>query len=449
MNLQESLRSTARRIGRSVTVKLITIGILILVLLIPVSMVQSLIHERERRQHRVVDEINAKWGRAQTVAGPILSIPYTQTLLGEKEKPVRVTRYLHLLPDTLTVDGTVVPQVRYRGIYQAVLYHTRLAIAGRFSQPVIDDARLATAKIHWDRAFVAIGISDMRGIRDRIEGSFGGRPLSLEPGVDIDDVLSAGVSASVTLTDAGKGYDFRFEISLNGSEQLDFIPVGRENRVALRSDWPDPSFSGAFLPVDRQVSADGFSARWNVLHLNRNYPQSWTGKAHRIDGSAFGVRLFTPVDVYQKSMRTAKYALMFIVFAFMAFFLSEVMHRQRVHPVQYLLVGLAVIIFYALLLSISEHTTFGRAYLVAAAAVIGLVSAYAKSVLKRPAVCAMVGGILTILYAYLYILLQLTDYALLMGSLGLFVVLSLVMFLTRRIDWYGMHTPERQRVAAS
>jgi inner membrane protein len=444
MSIHEILSSIVHRIGRSLTVKLITIGILIMVLLIPVSMVQSLIREREWRQEQVVDEINGKWGGTQTVAGPILTIPYSQTLLNEKKMPVQVTRYLHLLPDTLIVDGSVAPQVRYRGIFQAVLYGSQLSITGHFQHPTIDAERLTASRIHWDRAFMAIGISDMRGIRDGIAGRFGNRPLVVEPGVETDDVLASGVSAAVALDDADSGYDFQLELHLNGSQALNFIPVGRESRVSIQSDWPDPSFSGAFLPVERKVSDTGFTARWNVLHLNRNFPQSWTGDGHAIQDAAFGVRLYTPVDVYQKSMRTAKYALMFIVFAFMAFFLSEVMARQRVHPVQYLLVGLAIIIFYALLLSISEQASFGLAYLVAAAAVVSLITAYTRAILGRGLAAVMVGGILTVLYGYLYILLQLTDYALLLGSIGLFITLALVMFLTRRIDWYGLHVSERQ-----
>ncbi|WP_054697347.1 cell envelope integrity protein CreD [Desulfosarcina cetonica] len=371
MNLNETLRSATFRIGRSVTFKLLTICVLILILLIPVSMVRSLIRERDWRQEKVVNEINAKWGAAQTLSGPILSVPYHKVILDEKGKQIRVTRYLHLLPDALTVTGEVTPHVRYRGIYQAVLYQSRLVIEGRFPQSLANDNRIPDGELLWEDAFLAIGISDMRGIRERIEGTFGGRSLSMEPGMATRDVLKSGVSAAVDLSATPSQNGFRFVLNLNGSERLDFIPVGRTNQVSLHSAWPDPSFSGAFLPVERDVTTSGFTAQWNVLHLNRNYPQSWTGGGQNLAESAFGVSLFTPVDIYQKTMRTAKYALMFIVFAFMAFFLAEVMHRQRVHPIQYLLVGLAIIIFYALLLSISEQTTFGLAYLIASVAVIG------------------------------------------------------------------------------
>lgn len=447
MNLQTTIQSTTSRIGRSVTFKLMVVCVLILVLLAPVSMVKSLIREREWRQKRVVGEINAKWGRTQTVAGPILSIPYRQIIEYEKGKKSTVTRYFHVLPDALRVQGSVVPQVRYRGIYQAVLYQTHMVIEGRFPHPIVEKTRIPRENIFWDAAFLSLGITDMRGIRESIEGVFGGQKLAMEPGMETADVFAAGVSAPVALNQTTQGYDFRFVIDLNGSQQLSFVPVGRTSSVSMRSPWPDPSFTGAFLPVERTISPEGFTARWNVLHLNRNYPQSWTGSGHKLDESAFGVRLFSPVDIYQKSMRTAKYALMFIVFAFMAFFLSEVIHRLRVHPVQYLLVGLAIIIFYTLLLSVSEHTSFGIAYLAASSAVLGLITAYAASILRSTAVTAMVGGILTVLYGYLYILLQLEDYALLMGSIGLFVVLALVMFMTRKIDWYGLHAQRRPATA--
>jgi inner membrane protein len=443
MNLQPTLQSTTRRMGRSVTVKLVVVCGLILALLLPVSMVRGLIRERERRQESVVDEINAKWGRTQTVSGPVLSIPYRHTIENAKGKKSTVTRYIHLLPDALRLQGDVSPQVRYRGIYRAVLYRTHLVIEGRFPHPSVDPARIPEGDILWDAAFVALGITDMRGIRESITGSFGGQDLSLEPGVETADVLAAGVSAPVALKGGTTSYDFRFAIDLNGSQKLLFTPVGRTTSVTLRSSWPDPSFTGAFLPVERTIAPEGFTARWNVLHLNRNYPQRWTGSRHNLSKSAFGVQLFSPVDVYQKCTRTAKYALLFIVVAFMAFFLTEVVHRLRVHPVQYLLIGLAIVIFYTLLLSASEHTRFGIAYLIASTGVLGLVTAYAKTIVKSASVTAMMAGMLAALYGYLYILLQLEDYALLMGSIGLFVILALVMYMTRKIEWYAMQPGEK------
>ena len=442
MPATDAIKETSRRLGRSATFKLVTICALILMLLVPASMVKSLIYERESRKAGVIDEINHKWGEAQTITGPVISIPYLVYVKGEKGKTIRVTKYLHYLPDTLHIESRITPEVRYRGIYKAVLYNTRLSIEGNFPRVPVPELRIPAENIDWSGAFISLGITDMRGIKERIDTTFDGRALSMEPGVETAEVIQSGVSAAIRLDETGKLYPFRFDLNLNGSRQIHFCPVGKVTTVTARSGWTDPSFGGAFLPFERKIDPEGFSARWKVLHLNRNYPQFWKGGGPDLSRSAFGVELFSPVDIYQKSMRTAKYALMFIVFTFLAFFISEIMNRLRVHPVQYLLIGLAIIVFYTLLLSISEQIGFGPAYLIAAVAVIGLVAAYAGAILKNRAATWSAGGILAILYAYLYILLQLEDYALLMGSVGLFLVLSAVMYLTRKVDWYAMR-PER------
>ena len=438
MHAADAIKETSKKIGRSATFKLVTICALILVLLIPTSMVTSLIHERKSRKQSVINEINYKWGRAQTVTGPVISVPYLTHFEGENGKTITNTRYLHLLPDTVDIRSHITPEIRYRGIYEAVLYNTTLSINGMFPRTPVDELRIPPEHIMWSGAFISVGLSDMRGIKERIDATFDGTSLAMEPGVEIADVIKSGVSAGIHLDDTRKEYPFHFVLNLNGSRQIHFTPVGKVTTVTAQSDWKDPSFGGDFLPVERTVNEQGFYAKWKVLHLNRNYPQLWKGSDHDLSRSTFGVRLFSPVDIYQKSMRTAKYALMFIVFTFLAFLITEVMNRLRVHPVQYLLIGLAIIIFYTLLLSISEQINFGAAYLISAGGVIGLITGYAKAILKNRMVTVMVCGILTILYAYLYILLQLEDYALLMGSVGLFLVLAVIMYLTRNIDWYAI-----------
>ncbi len=440
----DAIKETTRRIGRSATFKLFTICAIILVLLIPASMVKSLIWERDLRKQGVINEINHKWGEAQTLVGPILSVPYRVHLEDKKGKTTTVTKYLHLLPDNVDIQSRINPEVRYRGIYEAVLYNTTLSMNGRFPRIPVKALRIAPENVVWSGAFVSIGITDMRGIKESIHATFDGRQLAMEPGIETADVITSGVSADIRIDADTKSYPFRFDLNLNGSRQIHFSPVGKVTTVVARSQWSDPSFDGAFLPVERKVAADGFTAKWKILHLNRNYPQAWKGGGHDLGRSTFGVTLFSPVDVYQKSMRTAKYALMFIVFTFMAFYISEVMNKLRVHPVQYLLIGLGIIIFYTLLLSISEQINFGVAYLISASAVICLITGYARAILKNRYVTVMVGGILALLYAYLYILLQLEDYALLMGSVGLFVVLGIIMFLTRKVDWYTIHQEPSQ-----
>lgn len=450
MPATDELKETSQRIGRSTTFKLITIFALILALLVPVSMVQSLIQERDYRKQEAISDINHKWGQAQTVTGPVICIPYLEHIEGRNKKITTVTKYLHFLPNTVSIDSRITPEIRYRGIYEAVLYNTTLSINGSFPQPPIDELRISPENIVWDGAYIAIGITDMRGIKERIVAMFDDTNISMEPGVETGEVIQSGVSAGIHLDSNRKSHPFHFDLNLNGSQQIHFSPVGKTTTVTAASNWKDPSFGGAFLPVERTVTRDGFTAKWKVLHLNRNYPQYWKGSGPDLYQSTFGVDLFNPVDIYQKSMRTAKYALMFIVFTFTAFFLSEVINRLRVHPVQYLFIGLAMIIFYTLLLSISEQIWFGAAYLISACAVIALITGYAKAILKNRRVTMMVGVTLVVLYSYLYILLQLEDYALLMGSIGLFFVLSAVMYLTRKIDWYSRpHEAWKTREAQS
>ncbi len=446
MQAGDAIKETTRRIGRSATFKLVTICGLILVLLIPASMVKSLIWERDNRKQGVINEINHKWGQAQTLIGPVLTVPYLVHMEDKKGKATTVTRYLHLLPDHINIKSRISPEVRYRGIYEAVLYNTTLAMDGNFPPVPVKELRIEPENIVWSGAFISVGISDMRGIKESIHATFDGQKLAMEPGIETADVIQSGVSAGIQIDAGQKTRPFRFDINLNGSRQIHFSPVGKMTTVTALSEWSDPSFGGAFLPDERSVTEEGFSAKWKIFHLNRNYPQAWKGGGHDLSRSTFGVTLFSPVDIYQKSMRTAKYALMFIVFTFLAFYISEVMNKLRVHPVQYLLIGLGIIIFYTLLLSISEQINFGAAYLISAGAVICLITAYAKAILKNRYVTLMVGGILVILYTYLYILLQLEDYALLMGSVGLFGVLGTIMYLTRKVDWYSMQ-PEPAKAA--
>jgi len=227
-------------------------------------------------------------------------------------------------------------------------------------------------------------------------------------------------------------------LNLNGSGQISFVPLGKVTTVQLSSPWKNPSFTGLFLPDERIVNEQGFSAKWKILHLNRNYPQQWTGKSEKVMESAFGAKFFCPVDEYQKSMRSAKYAVLFIGLTLAAFFLTEVTNRTRIHPIQYLLIGFDICLFYLLLLSISEHTSFATAYAVSAVASVLLVASYSRGILKSGRMAATIGSLMTFLYGFLYVTLQLEDYALLIGSIGMFVVLGVVMYLTRKIDWYAI-----------
>ena len=420
----------------SLGLRLIIIGGLSLLLFPPSLFIQELISEREQRRDSVISEISEKWGNEQVVAGPILSIPY-HYYLADSQTSDPITRYVHFLPETLAVTGYIKPEVRYRSIYEAVLYNSKLTISGRFAEPEVATLGIPAEDLQLDEAFVSIGISDMTGIRRAIDITWNGAQYSAEPGIPSKDVLNSGVSAS-TLINEGADNTFSFDLNLNGSKGLSFSPVGETTTVAIESDWANPSFKGSFLPTNRDMGADGFYSEWNILHLNRNFPQQWKGKNDEVLTSYFGVELLLPVDGYHKTMRTAKYAIMFIGLTFLTFFMIELLSAKSIHPVQYLLIGFALLIFYTLLLSLSEYISFGWAYLSAAVAIVGLITGYSFLMIADRAKTAIVSCILIALYSYLYVLLQLQDFALLLGSVGLFVVLSSVMFLTRNIDWFDI-----------
>lgn len=444
MEEKNVIERAANSIRNSVSLKMLTIFILTLGLLIPAFMIRGLIHERESRKNEVITEVSSKWGDSQTIAGPVITIPYKSYYKTSSGTLRYNIKHMHYLPDELRINGEIIPHIRYRGIYEVVLYSSRIALTGSFSGPRLGELNIRAENVLWNRASIAMSISDVRGIRDGVGLTFNGSEIAMNPGVETGEVMDIGISAKVKMSAGIKDYPFRLTFGLNGSRNLQFVPVGKVTEVELASKWDSPSFEGAFLPEERTVGEDGFSARWKVLHFNRSYPQQWKGQKHKFneryqgDDSAFGVRLLTPVDVYKKSTRSVKYALLFIAFTFTAFFFSEVMNRVRLHPIQYLLIGFAVTVFYSLLISISEHLDFNLAYLISSLAVITLVTGYSVSVLKKRRLSVMVGVVMTILYAYFYALLQMEDYALLFGSIGLFVVLGIVMYKTRGVDWYSV-----------
>jgi inner membrane protein len=293
-------------------------------------------------------------------------------------------------------------------------------------------------RVLWNEAFVTLGISDLKGIRDTVDFSVCQALLPSEPGVVSNDVVESGITCKTPIANPSVKAPFSVSVNLNGSSELRFTPVGQVTHVAMESPWENPSFVGNFLPESRDVSGRGFQAQWRVLNMNRNFPQSWSGSRYKVAESSFGVRLFLPVDEYQKTSRTVKYAILFIGLTFVAFFLSEVIAKVTLHPVQYALIGFALVVFYVLLLSISEHTSFNLAYALSSVAVIALVASYARWITESGRIAVIITGVLTLLYTFLFVTLQLEDFALLLGSVGLFVILGLVMYLTRKVDWFAL-----------
>jgi inner membrane protein len=444
MSEQNILTKTSTLIKNSATFKILTIGFLLLVLLIPASMTKSLIQERKDRRNEVVDEISSKWGNQQTISGPVLTMPYKKYFKDSEGKTRYSVKNIHCLPKRLSVKGDIKPEIRYRGIYEAVLYNADITLEGMFELPDLQELDVAAKDILWSRSFVSLGIKDMRGIKENITASVDDQNISVTPGIESKDVLESGISAKLSVPSNKQILPFRFTVNLNGSQQINFTPVGEITDVSLASTWPSPSFTGSYLPVSRKISKDGFAAVWKVLHLNRNYPQHWKDNKYQISNSSFGVKLFIATDIYQKSMRTSKYAIMFFVFTFTALFFSEVINRKRLHPIQYLLIGFALCVFYTLLIAVSEHINFNISYFLSSIATILLITGYSKSILHSKRLSITVFGVLTLLYSYMYIVLQLEDYALLMGSIGLFILLGIIMYITRKIDWYSVKFEEEK-----
>jgi inner membrane protein len=441
---------------RSVTIRLITITILILLLLIPVSMVKDLIWERESRQSAAIAEVSEKWGNMQTVTGLVLSVPYkTYSKLYENDangnqtskfKIVETKEFAHFLPNDLNITGAVLPEVRYRGIYEVIVYNSKLNVKGQFVRPDFSEWKINEVDVLWDEAFISLGLSDLRSIQQNISLKWNDSTYFFNPGLESNDVIGNGISTRIAnLMSASKNtnFDFNLDLNFNGSTSLNFIPLGKSTKVSLTSSWKTPSFEGAFLPDTRTIDEKGFTATWEVLHLNRPYPQKFKGSNENVSSSNFGVNLLLPVDEYQKTTRSAKYAVMFITLTFLVFFFAQILNRVRIHPIQYIIVGLALCVFYTLLIALSEHISFSWSYLIASVGIIGLITLYAHSIFKHKTLTRIIALILVMLYLFIYSIIQMEDYALLMGSIGLFIVLATVMYLSRKIDWYSLNTADK------
>jgi len=445
--------------NRPLFYKLGAIALLTLLLLIPLSMIGGLIGERQQYQREVLQDIARSSSYSQQIVGPILVLPYVKTIREWKTHEQTGKRYeeereqkgrLYFLPERFAFDAELSTERRARGIYEALLYHSDSRVSGLFRLP----ARLGLGddldQYRFEAPFLSVGISDVRGIRNDLRLHLNGRALEFAPGSGTA-ILGSGVHAVLPALDreGGQALEFAFDLKLQGTEHLRLVPVGRDSRVMLSADWPHPSFVGEYLPSRREVTDRGFTAEWQTSFFATNLEEALQrcvqgGECQSLLGRSFGVSFLDPVDQYLKTDRAIKYALLFLALTFAAFFLFEVLKRLAVHPVQYALVGLALALFYLLLLSLSEHIAFARAYGLSAAACVGLIGFYVSFVLRSWRRGLGFAALLAALYGLLYGLLSAEDYALLMGSLLVFGVLGGFMVLTRNLDWYsvGRGSPE-------
>lgn len=437
----------------SITARMLIVGFLIIILLIPLSYINSLIAERSFRQADVVSEINDKWGHNVLVYGPILKLPYktyseTKTYNETTKTYFKETKthmnYAYIFPERLNSDVNVDSKTLKRGNFESAVFTTTMDFSGHFIPTDLNDKGIKTEDIVWDKASVLIQTTNLKGIKSEMVLHLNSEAYNFQTNFNSKDdnhnryldVLESNFIKAEDLSDT-ENDNFSISMSFNGTQQIDLIPIGKTTTMSMTSNWPDPSFVGNYLPNDetKEITKEGFKADWKVLHINRAFSQQHLNKVPNLNAFAFGTKFMVMVDEYQKSERSAKYGFLVIGLTFLIFFLIQTMSKIDIHPFQYLMIGLALTMFYTLLVSISEHSNFLKAYLVAGISVVALITLYSKSILRNFKFSMFICASLTALYTFIYVIIQLENYALLVGSIGLFVILAIVMFVSRKIDW--------------
>ena len=438
---------------QTATAKVLGIGVLALLMAIPLMQVSSLVAERQAMRTEAVNQIARGWGGAQVLGGPVLVVPTRRLAAADGRMPQERAGSETVLADTLHVDVALATSTRRYGIYVAPVFVATVKLQAAFRAEEIAQFRAASAAA-WqgDKAELRLPLADLRGLQQVDELMINGKPARFESSAARFGLWPV-VMVPIDLDALGdRAIDVTITLKLAGTESIQLLPLARSIDVAMRAPWRDPSFTGAALPLEHRIGADGFVAHWHLLDLNRSYGQHWNeddlDMLSALPASTFGMQLYQPVDVYQRNVRAGKYGLLFVAMTFVVFFLFEVLQRLRVHPVQYLLVGMALATFYVVLLALSEQIGFDAAYAIAAAAVALMVGGYATAVLHARCAGWLLGGVVALIYAMLYGLIASEQYALLAGALVLLATVALLMYLTRRIDWYA-YTPALGEASAA
>lgn len=438
---------TNLRFFDSLTSRVVLIAILALLMLIPLSFVGEIVSERSQRHGEVLNDIATTWGQSQTVAGPVLIIPFTEAVIVEDEvvdeegrtqitrRTVRSLQNAHFLPRELAIEATLTDEVRQRGLFKSLVYDADAQLDASFEPVDIISLSDDIETIHWDKAWISIGLSDTRAIAEVSRFEWNGAEQVLSPGTRFKS-LPSGFHAELRDVETNEGFTLALNMRTKGSGAFQFTPFGTTTQVTLRSKWPHPSFLGSALPDTREISADGFVARWEIPHLARNYPQAWHEREMRQDLFEFtaGVTLFEPVSLYSQVTRAVKYGLLFIGLTYLTLLVFEITLKRTLHPVQYALVGVALSVFFLVLLALSEHMAFLSAYALATALTVLMIAFYVATVLRSLMRGGGVAIMLIALYAILYSLLQLEDYALLLGTGLLVAVIMVLMLVTRNLQ---------------
>lgn len=473
--------SFGERIFSSVLAKLAIIFILMLLLLIPMNLIQDLIVERKNREVGVTDEISAKWGREQVISSPVLAIPYEYTMESLKKDnkgndlivKTQEVDWIFLLANTVDIKTTVTPENRKRGIFQSVVYSSAIKLKGDFAG--LDASKLTSQEsqnIRWNEAKLVFGIRDLKGLSK--SPSLKWDTTSSEMGTFENrlQLFESNLVANVPLKgieDTKKNFEINLE--LRGSKSLNFFPIAKQTNIEVDGKWSNPSFNGGFLPDVREVAKTNFTASWSIPSFSRTVPQQWTGTPERLysflainlneeahmteipmpemhavaaahdftqatDQDMVQINFLPEVNNYQKTTRVAKYGILVILLTFASLFFTEIIKKQRVHIIQYILIGMGMVLFYTLLLAISEHLGFNIAYLISAVATVGLIASFIYGITKDKKTALLFVGVLCLFYSFIYILMQLRDYSLIVGALGIFIILAVLMRVSTKVNWY-------------
>jgi inner membrane protein len=435
---------------QSNTAKMVMVGFLTLVLLIPLFFVQDLIKERSQRKSAMVDEVTELWGKDILFYGPILRVPYssyeTFNVTNPKTNATTIqrkmtTQYAYFFPTALkNISNVKKNESLKRGIFNHVVFTADLAFKGEFSDLNLAKLGLTEEQMQWDKAAIVVKTTNLKSIKSELKIQLNGNKYNFEPQnseKSAYSVLATNAFNYKEINPTGK-LAFDFSITYNGSNSLKFIPIGKTTTVSVTSDWESPSFEGSFAASDttKTVNQKGFYADWKILDINRTFTQQYANGLPDLDDYLFGVKLIQTVDEYQQNERASKYGFLVIGLTFLIFFLIQSISKINIHIFQYSMIGLALIMFYTLLISITEHSSFSLAYATAGSSVVGLITLYSVSILKNKKFPLFIGIALTVLYTFIYVIIQLEDYALLVGSIGLFAILAGVMYCSRKIDWH-------------
>lgn len=432
----------------SLTVRSIVIGVIALIMLIPLGMVGGVVDERNYLYQTVLEDIGNTWGRQQVLLGPVLVIPYTDKIVhqetvtdnnGHQQTIDTVVYRKHsalFLPKSLAINADLEEQFRNRGLYSSLVYTAEVKLSSQFDSPDVGSLSEHIDKIHWNKAYLTMGLSDTRAINSVSSLNWDGTEQTLSPGTQLLPLLQQGFHAKLKEFEADGTHQLELTMNINGSRGFRFAPFGETTRASITSSWPHPSFQGSVLPAQHQISGDGFHAQWEIPHLARSYPQSWTHNGAEFNLYEFttGVDMFEPVSLYSQLTRATKYGVLFIGLTFLTFLIFELTLQAKLHFVQYGLTGISLSLFFLVLLSLSEHIAFLKAYLAASTLTIGMITLYAAAALKSISRAVIIFVLLTSLYIVLFSLLQLEDYALLMGTGLLILVVMVLMYVTRHLD---------------